>query len=541
MTKKTTTTTLTKKRPLKEVTTTKKPTTTLSKKKPLKEVVATKKPIKVVEKVVVEEEKPAWNDEDEDEDEEKLNNSVVEEEKEKVIEDEDEEQKEDENEEEKEEENEKEEEKDNQENKDEEQTDEKIVKKAKVSNESVWADEEDVGIFKNRSLLKVTPEWAKIKEKGEDDKEEENIFNSNKNLVNNNQFRILQDRTRSVLTSKVTGIAYGSNGIVFMADSKGIFKVYSREVGSSKIYDKLLYESKFVDFSISNLYYVQKTNEVIITGLDKEYYFTFDVKSEKITKRPLRVGKNYLKKSAISEDYFSISDSTGRIMMISTASKTIVNEVRMPSSEITTMRFSSNGKILFISSEGYIFCFSVESMSMVHKFKDYGNFGLNSITTITCSPNGNYLVTGSQSGIINSYRFSDCLEQATPKPLKTIDSIVYPITSLEFSPNSSILLAASEFDKVSSKLILYPSHQTFKNFKPTCKVESFCFSENSQRLVIGEEDGCLTLLRFKPIVINNNPNHYNNKNNKNNNKNKNNKNKNNNNNNNNKNKNKNKK
>lgn len=73
-----------------------------------------------------------------------------------------------------------------------------------------------------------------------------------------------------------------------MADSKGIFKVFSREIEASKIYDKQLYESKFVDFSITNLYYIEKSNEVIITGLDKEYYFTFDVKSEKITKRPLR-------------------------------------------------------------------------------------------------------------------------------------------------------------------------------------------------------------------------------------------------------------
>ncbi|KAM9979522.1 hypothetical protein ACTFIY_008760 [Dictyostelium cf. discoideum] len=509
MTKKTTTsTTLTKKRPLNEVTT-KKPTTTLTKKKSLKQV-TTKKPIQA--------EKPAWNDdEDENENEnvdEKINNT---------IEEEKEEEKEEENEENKEK---------------EEEEDEKIVKKTKVSNESAWADEEDVGKFKNRSLLSVTPEWAKIKEKGEDDKEEENVFNSNKNLVNNNnnEFRILQDRTRSSLTSKVTGLAYASNGNVFMADSKGIFKVFSREIEASKIYDKQLYESKFVDFSITNLYYIEKTNEVIITGLDKEYYFTFDVKSEKITKRPLRVGKNYLKKSAISEEYFSISDSTGRIMMISTASKTIVNEVRMPSAEITTMKFSSNGKILLISSEGYIFCYNVDSMSMIHKFKDYGNFGLNSITTITCSPNGNYLVTGSQSGIINSYRFSDCMEQSTPKPLKIIDSIVYPITGLEFSPNSLMLLASSEFDKLSSKLILYPSHQTFKNFKLSCKVESFCFSQNSQRLLIGEEDGSLTLLRFKPIINNknnnknfknnnNNKKYNNNKNNKNNNKNKNNKNK----------------
>ncbi|KAM9972651.1 hypothetical protein ACTFIR_012018 [Dictyostelium discoideum] len=510
MTKKTTTsTTLTKKRPLNEVTT-KKSTTTLTKKKSLKQV-ATKKPIEV--------EKPVWKDEeDEDENEnvdEKINNTIEEEEEEV----------------EKVEENQEEEIKENEDNEKEEE-DEKIVKKTKVSNESAWADEEDVGKFKNRSLLSVTPEWAKIKEKGEDDKEEENVFNSNKNLVNNNEFRILQDRTRSSLTSKVTGVAYGSNGNVFMADSKGIFKVFSREIEASKIYDKQLYESKFVDFSITNLYYIEKTNEVIITGLDKEYYFTFDVKSEKITKRPLRVGKNYLKKSAISEEYFSISDSTGRIMMISTASKTIVNEVRMPSAEITTMKFSSNGKILLISSEGYIFCYNVDSMSMIHKFKDYGNFGLNSITTITCSPNGNYLVTGSQSGIINSYRFSDCMEQSTPKPLKIIDSIVYPITGLEFSPNSLMLLASSEFDKLSSKLILYPSHQTFKNFKLSCKVESFCFSQNSQRLLIGEEDGSLTLLRFKPITINNknfknNKNNNNNKNNKkynNNNKNNNNKN-----------------
>jgi len=374
------------------------------------------------------------------------------------------------------------------------------------SNGAAWKDDDDEEEEENiekTSSLNVVPNWAKVEEKDEKQQEEDNeniIFQSNIKLTKDaylrpNRLRYSSKYQTKLHRGEITSLNYHENDQLMLSTSvDGTFKV-------SAVSDQLknaLHTAKFKGYSLNGSEFIPQSDDVLLLG-NREFYYTFDLQTEKSQKHTLRNGKNILQKSAISKDYFCISDSTGRVSLISNKSKAIVNEFKLPSNEISSMTFSSDGEILFVSCEGMIHCFNVNTMNIQHKFKDFGNFSKNGTNCMTVSPNGNYFITGSESGIVNSYNMNTVLEKTAPTPLKTIESVVVPISNIKFHPNNELLSIHSKYSSDVLKLVHYPTHTVYQNIntKNFGKICSMDFSMDGKFFTIANTGGVVNTFNLE--------------------------------------------
>lgn len=90
--------------------------------------------------------------------------------------------------------------------------------------------------------------------------------------------------------------------------------------------------------------------------------------------------------------------------------------------------------------------------------------------TISISPNGQFLATGSTQGVVNIYDLNSVLHEKEPKPLKIVLNLVTSITGLKFNPSSEILAMASNKKPNAFKMVHIPSFGVFSNF-PTFQTQ----------------------------------------------------------------------
>ncbi|KAF2072274.1 hypothetical protein CYY_006406 [Polysphondylium violaceum] len=374
------------------------------------------------------------------------------------------------------------------------------------NNGAAWKDEDDdqeENIEQSSTSLNVVPNWAKIEEKDEKQQEEDNeniIFQSNIKLTKDaylrpNRLRYSPKYNTKLHRGEITSLNYHENDQLMLSTSvDGTFKV-------SAVADQLknaLHTAKFKGFSLTGSDFIPQSDDVLLFG-NREFYYTFDLQTEKSQKHSLRNGKNTLQKYAMSKDYYCISDSTGRVSMISNKSKSIVNEFKLPSSDITSMTFSNDGDILFVACEGMIHCFNTTTMSIQHKFKDFGNFSKTGTNSMTVSSNGHYFATGSESGIVNSYEYSSVLNKTEPTPLKTIESVVVPVSQIKFHPNNELLSIHSKYASDVLKLVHYPTHSVYqnvntKNFGKICAMD---FSLDGKHFTIANTGGVVSTFNLE--------------------------------------------
>eukprot|EP01133_Synstelium_polycarpum_P012262 gene12262-14372_t len=276
---------------------------------------------------------------------------------------------------------------------------------------------------------------------------------------------------------------------------------------ANNAFKKPIYSAYMKGFKPESAYFLPGTDDAIMMG-GKEFYYTFNLTSQALKKHSLRYGKNLLKQIAISKEHYTVTDSIGKLSILSNKSKALVKEVQLASANISSMRFSGDGMMLYIAADGYITCYSLKTMSVANRFKDHGNSTTKSITSIALSPNGNYISTGSESGIINIYDQEEVLTKSNPTPLKTFDSFVHPITSLEYDYTSRFLIALSKHDNGLCRMFHHPS---FKTVHLTANVQlptmsrlstvSFVQSPKDQRLYLGNDRGELIVCKGIPNKV----------------------------------------
>ena len=155
-------------------------------------------------------------------------------------------------------------------------------------------------------------------------------------------------------------------------------------------------------------------------------------------------------------------------------------------------------------TNGDIFIWDHETRQCLKRFKDDGCLRLCSIAV---SPNGKYLVTGQDNGIVNVYDLvaieaNPASNLKTVTPLKTFFNLVTAISNLVFNHDSQILLMASHSKSNALRLIHMDSLTVFANWPPIKdkynlgRVTKACFSPDSHYLAIGNTKGKVRLNRM---------------------------------------------
>ena len=99
--------------------------------------------------------------------------------------------------------------------------------------------------------------------------------------------------------------------------------------------------------------------------------------------------------------------------------------------------------------DGHVYLWDIRSSNCIHRFVDDGCV---KGTTIGISPNGQFIATGSDSGVVNVYDQS-CLTQAKPRPLKAVMNLTTSISNINFNPSSEVLSISSKEKKSAIKLV----------------------------------------------------------------------------------------
>lgn len=159
-----------------------------------------------------------------------------------------------------------------------------------------------------------------------------------------------------------------------------------------------------------------------------------------------------------NQQYFTSLDKSGRVLVFSSLTKTLVYEFKMSGSADSAC-FSADGRYLFTEgSESEIYQWELGSQKLFKRIQDEGcvkNTGL------CVSPNGQYLASGCSSGVVNVYN----IEKTLPDhPVKNILNLTTAITSMKMNSTSELMAISSKWKKNAVKLIHLPSLTTYSNF-----------------------------------------------------------------------------
>lgn len=134
-----------------------------------------------------------------------------------------------------------------------------------------------------------------------------------------------------------------------------------------------------------------------------------------------------------------------------------------------------------------------------------GGSNLNQLTStdqskIRVVPN-RWLAIGSSSGFVNVYERTNIADKdSKPTLVGTMDQLTTSISSLEFSPDGQILCMSSRAVKDALRLVHLPTCTVFSNWPtsgtPLGKVTSVSFSPRGEMIAVGNEQGKVRLWRL---------------------------------------------
>uniref|UniRef100_A0A0W0F4C3 Uncharacterized protein n=1 Tax=Moniliophthora roreri TaxID=221103 RepID=A0A0W0F4C3_MONRR len=162
-----------------------------------------------------------------------------------------------------------------------------------------------------------------------------------------------------------------------------------------------------------------------------------------------------------------------------------------------------------LTGDSEIYIWDVAERRCVRKWRDEGGFrGAARVLAGSAAPSRGLLGIGSTSGLVNMYESSACASlevQKQPKPVKTLENLTTPISSMRFNPDGQLLAVASREKKDALKLFHTPSLTTYANWPtsgtPLGHVTSIDFSAGSEYMAIGNSKGRVLLFSLKDYVV----------------------------------------
>lgn len=245
--------------------------------------------------------------------------------------------------------------------------------------------------------------------------------------------------------------------------------------------------------------------EVICTG-KRRYFYSYNLESGHVH-RVNHVRGNQDKDNChmvVSPDnqLLAFLASQGFIHLVSRSTLQSVGVLRM-NGEVKAAQFSADGSSLFtVGSEGEIYQWDMKTRRCARLWDDAGSLRSSALAV---APNGQYLATGAQNGIVNIFDIRTTLSES-PTCLKSIMNFTTPISQLQFNHDAQILavssreLTAGSSSTPALKLFHFPSITAFSNWPNTRsnlqRLTSLDFSPHSGFLAIGNRNGRALLYRL---------------------------------------------
>jgi len=195
---------------------------------------------------------------------------------------------------------------------------------------------------------------------------------------------------------------------------------------------------------------------------------------------------------------------SGALLLLSQKSRTLL--ATLQPSEPTArfggcqcVAYSPDGALLFASGggNGRVQVWDVRRRVCIHTWHD--GSGVRT-TRIALSPDGRYVATGSDAGVVALYETAAVVAGGEPKALKEFMNVRTAITALAFNHSSELLAFASKYAKASMRVAHLATRRVYPNW-PTSKtplkyVQSFAFSPASGYLSFGNDKGAALLYRL---------------------------------------------
>ncbi|XP_066991740.2 U3 small nucleolar RNA-associated protein 18 homolog [Anabrus simplex] len=359
-----------------------------------------------------------------------------------------------------------------------------------------------------------TPKWAQLDRKdkpsdSDDDSDDELLqhcgnFLSKKSSVLNKgilEIKRVNDLNRETYTEGpvIKTVQFHPNATVsLVAGLSGVASLFQVDGHSNSKLQSIQFER----FPIRCARFTVDGEQFLVGSQHHSHYFRYDMMAGK----SLRIATNQgleitnMKNFEMSPDgrLIAVCGRFGNIYLLTARSNECVGSLKM-NGEVSTVCFNADGSKMFSHGDGgEVYVWDMTTRSCVHRFVDDGCIVGSSLAI---SPNGQYLATGSRSGVVNVFETSDLVSNSVPQPVKILLNLTTAITSLKYNKASEILAMASDDKDNALKLVHFPSMNVYANFpgfqakihRPQC----LDFSTNSGFLTVGNNKGMALLYRLK--------------------------------------------
>jgi U3 small nucleolar RNA-associated protein 18 len=247
-------------------------------------------------------------------------------------------------------------------------------------------------------------------------------------------------------------------------------------------------------------------SEVLATGR-RDHFYSYDLVKGAVSRIPYVRGREGKEKSLelfrVSPDQqtIAVSGVDGTVLLLSARSKQLIGTVRAPT-HVNDIAFGPAGSGLLYTAghDGGVLTFDLRTRRAVARRQDEGAVH---VTAIAASYDGNYLATGSDSGIANIFAAeldADDATGAAARPLRTVDNLTTCIDRLAFSGGNEMLAVSSYRKKDQLRLVHLPSLTTFTNWPqtntPLSYIQDVSFSANGGMMAVANDKGRVLLYRI---------------------------------------------
>ncbi|XP_077301296.1 U3 small nucleolar RNA-associated protein 18 homolog wicked [Arctopsyche grandis] len=314
-----------------------------------------------------------------------------------------------------------------------------------------------------------TPDWAKLDEYKEENSDDEicqtvgHVAKSKSISLDKNHIVYKRLKHLNIATGNEGPIInvvkfHPKSSVALVGGSSGIASL----VTVDGRHNEKLHCVAFKRFPIHSAQFTPSGNEAFI-GSVSNFYYLYDLMNAKALRVPLPNGITKMKRFELSScgKYLAIVGRFGEIHLLCAQSRELIKTLKLEG-HVKALFFSPDSKKLFAhSSEGCVVVWNILTLRVLHKFTDEGCI---TGTSLSISPSGDYLATGSAEGIVNIYETRDVLLSATPQPKKTLKNLTTRISHLKFNSTSEMLAFSSTDKKTAIRIAHLPSFQVFSNF-----------------------------------------------------------------------------
>ncbi|XP_064481583.1 U3 small nucleolar RNA-associated protein 18 homolog [Ornithodoros turicata] len=256
----------------------------------------------------------------------------------------------------------------------------------------------------------------------------------------------------------------------------------------------------FQNFPIHCAHFSHNGEELLVGSTEYSHLNTYDmmVGTTMQTRFPKRLNVSTTKRFYVSPDgkHLLLCGRFGEVHILASKSKECIGTLKM-NGDVRAIAFNEDGSVMYTHGGSEVYVWDMKARQCLHRFYDHGCIlG----TALATSPNGQFLATGSDSGVVNIYETGDLLKSRSPNPLKAVMNLTTEVTQLKFNSTSELLVMNSSHKRSGTKLVHFPSMTTFSNFPgrhdlkfPNC----IDISPHSGYLAVGNNVGTAYLFRVK--------------------------------------------